>query len=167
MMQSDFVIFREEQRFRQWWVWLLVLGVAAIQWWGFVEQIVLGVPWGDSPAPDWIMWLFWLLFGIGLPVFFYRLALTVDVTPEQVIIRYRPLANRMIPFAEVESVKVRTYKPILSYGGYGLRGTSRNTVYNVSGNQGVSLLLRDGRQVLIGSQRASELALAIDSARKR
>lgn len=38
------VLFHEEQRFRQWWIWLLVLGVAALQWWGYVQQIVLDRP---------------------------------------------------------------------------------------------------------------------------
>ena len=59
----------------------MVYGVAAIQWWGFIQQIVLGKPWGNNPGPDWMMWLFWVLFGIGLPVFFHILKLTVEVTP--------------------------------------------------------------------------------------
>jgi hypothetical protein len=33
--------------------------------------------------------------------------------------------------------------------------------YNVRGDQGVELTLRDGRRVLIGTQRATELAAAI------
>jgi len=161
------IIFREEQRFRQWWVWLAVYGVAALQWWGFIQQIVLGKPWGNNPGPDWMVWLFWVLFGIGLPVCFYILKLTVEVTPDYILIGYRPLTKRVIPLADVERVEARTYKPIREYGGYGLRGTRRNTAYNVSGNQGVELTLSDGRRVMIGSQRAAELALAIDSARRK
>ncbi|MCA9870553.1 MAG: hypothetical protein KC487_09290, partial [Anaerolineae bacterium] len=61
------VLFREEQRFRQSWIWLLILFVAGLQWWGFIQQIIFGQPWGDNPAPDWMMILFWLLFGIGMP----------------------------------------------------------------------------------------------------
>ena len=51
------VLYQEEQRFRQWWVWLLLLGIAALSWWGFYEQIVRGRPWGNNPGPDWVMWL--------------------------------------------------------------------------------------------------------------
>lgn len=162
---TQLILFREQQRFRQWWVWLLVLGVAGVQWWGFIQQIVLGQPWGNNPAPDWMMWLVWLLFGIGLPLFFYKLALVVTVTPEHINISYRPLTKRIIPLADVESVEVRTYKAFREYGGYGLRGTPRNLAYNVSGNQGVALTLADSHKVMIGSQKAAELALAIDGAR--
>jgi hypothetical protein len=163
---TQIVLFREQQHFRQWWVWLLVLGVAALQWWGFMQQIVLGQPWGNNPGPDWMMWLFWLLFGIGLPLFFYMLALVVTVTPEHIVISYRPLTKRIIPLADIESVEVRTYQALREYGGYGLRGSPRNAAYNVSGHQGVALILRDGRRVMIGSLRVGELALAIDRARR-
>ncbi len=47
--------FREEQGFRQWWIWLILGLVVAVQWWGFIQQIVLGQPWGNKPAPDWLM----------------------------------------------------------------------------------------------------------------
>ena len=98
---SPIIIFHEEQRFRQWWVWLMVYGVAALQWWGFIQQIVLGKPWGNNPGPDWMMWLFWVLFGIGLPVFFHILKLTVEVTPEHIFVGYRPLTKRIIPLSDV------------------------------------------------------------------
>lgn len=164
---SEIVLFREQQRFRQWWVWLLLLGVAGLQWWGFVQQIVFGQPWGNNPAPDWMMALFWLLFGIGLPLFFYYLALIIEVTPAQVNIRFHPLTTRVIPLADIADVEVRTYQALREYGGYGWRGARGNVAYNVSGNQGVQLTLADGRRVLIGSQHARELALAIDVARGR
>jgi hypothetical protein len=31
----------------------------------------LGQPWGSNPAPDWLMVLFWLMFGAGKPLFFF------------------------------------------------------------------------------------------------
>jgi hypothetical protein len=39
--------------------------------------------------------------------------------------------------------------------------------YNVSGNRGVQLELVNGKSILIGSQRAGELALAIQEGLKR
>ena len=157
--------FREEQAFRQWWVMLLIGFVAALQWWGFIQQIVLGKPWGSNPAPDWMMVLLWLLIGIGLPVFFVCLKLIVTVTDEAIDVHYRPLTRRTIQIADVALVRARTYSPLREYGGWGIRGMGSNRAYSVSGDRGVELTLVDGRKVLIGSRRADALADAIAAAR--
>jgi len=157
-------MFREVQKFGQRWVWLLVYGIAALTWYGFVQQIIFGQPFGSNPAPDWMMWLIALLFGIGLPVFFHRLRLIVEVQDDHIYIRYVPLATRQIPFAEIERYQVRTYQPIKEYGGWGIRGWSPDKIaYNVSGNRGVELELHGGRKIMIGSQRPEELAQAIEA----
>lgn len=155
--------FHEEQRFRQLWVWMLVLGIAAIQWWSWIQQILLGQPFGDNPGPDWMVWLIWVLFGIGLPLFFVYLRLVTEVRADGVWLRYVPLTKRMIPFAEIERCEAVDYKPLRQYGGWGVRGLGSNRAYNVSGSQGVRLHLRNGAVVVIGSQRPQELALAIDT----
>ena len=163
MDRDGFERYHEEQRFRQWWIWLLVGFLVVLQWAGFVEQIVLGRPFGDNPAPDWMMILLWLVFGIGFPIFFLTLKLTVTVTGEAIQIHYRPLARRTIPISEVAQAEAGTYSPLGEYGGWGIRGFGRNRAYNVSGRRGVALNLTDGRKVMIGSQRAEELARAIEA----
>jgi hypothetical protein len=50
--QTRVHLFREGQGFRQCWLWLLIGFIVLSQWWGFVQQIVLGQPWDDKPAPD-------------------------------------------------------------------------------------------------------------------
>jgi hypothetical protein len=63
--------------------------------------------------------------------------------------------------------EARTYRPILEYGGWGIRYSpfGQGCAYNVSGNRGVQLELADGQRILIGSQRAEELARAIGEAK--
>ncbi len=78
-------------------------------------------------------------------------------------LRYVPLTRRLIPFDEIERSEAVDYQPLRQYGGWGLRGLGSNRAYNVSGSQGVRLQLRNGDVVMIGSQRAAELALAIDA----
>jgi hypothetical protein len=154
--------FREVQRIRQWWIWLLVYGIAIFAWYGFIQQMVLGQPFGSNPAPDLAMWLIWALFGLGFPLFFRSLKLVVEVLADSVHIRYVPLASRKIPFQEIERFQPRTYSPIREYGGWGIRWWGKNRrAYNVSGDRGVELTLDGGRRVMMGSQRPEELAQAI------
>jgi hypothetical protein len=155
------------QRFRQRWVWLLVLGAAAGGWWMLLQQVLLGRPVGDNPALDWVVWLLWALIGVGLPLLFLRLKMVLEVKPGLVVIHYRPVTSRVIPCAAIERLEIRTYSPIKEYGGWGIRGWSRkNMAYNVSGNRGVQLTLRDGRRVMLGSPRPEALARAIEAERR-
>jgi hypothetical protein len=67
---------------------------------------------------------------------------------------------------ETTHAEVRTYSPLREYGGWGIRGPRKRRAYNVSGDEGVQLVLVDGCVVLIGSQRANELADPIAPARE-
>ena len=126
------------------------------------QQIVLRRPFGKEPGSDWFMWLIWLLFGIGLPVVLRLLTLIVEVWPDRIVIRYVPLTTREIPLADIRRCEARIYRPVWEYGGWGIKGWSRRRMsYSVRGGQGVQLELRDGRTVMIGSQRAEDLARTI------
>ena len=154
--------FREDQRFTQWWIWLLILPLAAFAWWGFVQQIILGQPFGSNPGPDWVIWLTLLLVGIGLPALFVSIRLIVTVGGDGVTIRYRPFTTRRIGFEEIGSFEARAYKPIKEYAGWGIKGWSVERMsYSVSGGEGVELTLTDGKRVMIGSRKAQQLADAI------
>ncbi len=168
MSQNRDAAFREVQKFRQWWVWLLVYGAAALTWYSFIQQIVLGQPFGSNPGPDWMVWLIWLACGIGLPALFHILKLVVEVRHHSIQIQYVPLLTREIPFEEIESFAVRKYNPIREYGGWGIRGRGRKKkAFNVSGDRGVDLRLRSGEEILIGSQKPEQLAQALPADRRR
>ena len=67
-----------------------------------------------------------------------------------------------------KSCEPRVYRPVLEYGGWGVRYTpfGRGWAYNVSGNRGVQLVMSSGRRALVGSQRPDDLAGAINAARR-
>lgn len=161
------VIFREGQPIRKVrWVLLIVYGISLIMWYIFVMQIINGQSVGTDPASDPMVWVLFVLFGIGLPALFHYMQLIVEVDTERVRIRYIPFIDRTIPLTTIIKCEAKTYEPIRDFGGWGIRGlTKRRRAYNVSGNEGVELTLRDESQVMIGSQRAEILAAAIDKAR--
>jgi len=166
MVSGTRPLYREVQSGGLWWAWLIVLAVAAVAWWLFVQQLVLGHPLGSDPVPDWAAWIIWALVGLGLPSLVFSMRLVTEVSSQGVTIRFRPLSRRVVPFADISEVSARTYSPVKEYGGWGIKGWSRrNIAYNISGNQGVQLVLRDGRRILVGSRRAQELARVIEAQR--
>ena len=159
---SDDLAFTETQRFTQIWLWVLVILVAAVGWWAFIVQIILGHDFGTNPAPDVMLWVIFVLFGLGLPIFFRLLKLVTELHTDHIRLRYFPIYRRRIPYTDIRSVAASQYRPIVEYGGWGIRWSPVNGMaYNVSGNMGVQLELTNGKKLLIGSQRADELERAI------
>ena len=163
------VEFHEEQQFRQRWLWMLLLamtvGVSALYLYGLYTQLVLGQPWGDRPMSDTGLVLSAVLtIGItgGITLLFIKLKLTTTVDADGVHVRFFPLTRRHIPFRNIISSRARTYRPIREFGGWGIRCSRKGRAYNVSGDRGVQLELREGKPLLIGSQKAEQLADAIN-----
>jgi hypothetical protein len=82
---------REVQR-PPWYANALVLIVAAIIWYGFIQQIIFGIPFGAKPASDTGMWGLFLLFGICFPLFFLSMKLVTKTEKEGLVIRFFPIS---------------------------------------------------------------------------
>ena len=158
--------FREEQRFRQIWIWIIILGIAALMWYSAFTQIIQRRPFGENPAPNSLLIIFWILFGIGLPALLLSARLITEVRMDGIYIRFFPfhLSYKKIAFQDLQSFEVRTYNALREYGGWGIRYGPQGKAYNVGGNRGVQLVLTDGKRILIGSQRPEELAEALSLA---
>jgi len=148
-MASEY--FTERQRFRQIWVWALLLGLGLLFVWAFIQQIIMGIPWGNNPASDTGLIIFSLIpFGIILLFLVARLETRID--RRGVSYRFFPLHRtwREIEWKNINRAYVRRYKPISEFGGWGVRyGFRGGQAYNVSGDQGLQLDLDDGRKILI------------------
>ncbi len=149
-------LFYEEQRFRQAWIWVLLLGVLGILLWGIFQQEILGEPYGDKPVPTFVLVLLCAL-PLGLIWFFAQLKLMTTVTETEILIHFRPLARRNIPISEIRKAYIRKYRPISEFGGWGVRYGGKGMAYNVSGNKGLQLELKNGKLVLIGTQKNEAL----------
>jgi len=161
-MPDEYEHFRETQYLRAWWYLLLALLPAGIVYWGAIQQLYLGEPWGNNPAPDGLMWFLLIVFGALFPLFLLSIHMTTTVT-ETVNIRFFPIMNkpRRIARQEIVSYGVVTYRPISEYGGWGIKGTSSHRAYNMSGNRGVRITFANGKTVLIGSQKPEQLLTAM------
>ena len=164
------VLFKEEQQFRQWWWIVLILGATipamVICIYALYQQIVRGIQVGDSPAPNGVLivilvFLFVMLWG------YFSLKLEVWIDQEGIHYRFFPLIfkNKLISTVEIQRFEIRKYKPILEYGGWGVRrgfGRKWQRAYNVSGNIGLQLYLTNGKKVLFGTQKPQAILHAMN-----
>lgn len=157
--------YREVQQFRQVWIWVLVSALSGLVWYATVMQLLLHRPLDGSPMTDILLVIFWFIFGLGLPALFFFSRLVTEVRDDGIYICFFPFHRTFhrIAFTEVKQYKVRTYHPIIEYGGPGIRFGSKGKAYNVSGDCGVQIELLNGERLLIGSQRAEELWRAIQA----
>jgi len=149
--------FRETQRFRQPWLWGLLLGVTLLVGGSLYVEGASGL--GAVIG---------LAVVVAVLALFAVAELTVEVREDGVRIQFFPLhlSPWRIPLEDIECSEVVEYSPIRDYGGWGIRWTAGGKAYNVSGSEGVRVDRRDDRQLLIGSQRADELEAAIERARR-
>jgi hypothetical protein len=157
---------REIQHFRQPWLWILILFISISAVWGMIQQLFLGKPFGNNPAPDTTLIIIVIIFGFGFPYAFYKMNLTTEVRSDGIYYCFFPfhLSFRKITLEGLVKYEVRTYNPIRDYGGWGIRWGSKGKAYNVSGNRGVYLEFSDGKRLLIGSQKPEKFAEALDLA---
>lgn len=169
MEQQDNVFFREVQRFNSIWVWVLVLLIAGLMWYITIKQIIFGTPMGDNPAPDVLLILFWVAFGVLFPVFMlWMCRLIIEVRSDGIYIRFAPFHNRFKPFLfkDIIGYKPVVYHSLQRFGGWGVRFNAKGeTAYNISGNQGMKLQLKHNT-IIVGTQKLDELKEAMDSVQK-
>ena len=117
------IIFREVQKFRQPWIWVILLSITALMLYFIVMQVALGEPVGNNPAADWLLIILVIVFGLGFPVFFYFLNLTVEVRSDGLYYRYFPLqlSFKKITYDSMLKCEVRSYSALKEYGGWGIR----------------------------------------------
>ncbi len=158
-------LFRESQRFKQWFFYVPVIIVTVIVWWQFIQQIALDRPVGEEPLPDWLAWVLTIVFGLGFPAFTALVRMITEVRPGELSVRLYPFRPVRIGVAEIESAETRQYSAMREYGGWGVRlSRSSGRAYNASGDQGVQLVMTDGRRILIGTQQPEQLLGALRAA---
>lgn len=144
--------FNETQKFRQWWLVIILLLPTGLIAYGVIQQLVFRMPFGDKPASDMLL-VGILLFMILLDFLLLSVRLETRIDYAGVHYRWRPLMSkdRSIPWENIQHAEVIRYR----FVGYGWRFSFRyGRVYNVSGNEGLQLVLKNGSKLLIGTQQA-------------
>lgn len=153
-------IFAERQRFTQWWLWVLLAGINGLVIYGAVYQLSTGKPFGNNPASDGVL-IWTVVFSLSITALFFVFKLETKISKEGVEVRFFPLRRKfkLYPWSSVAKAYTRTYSPIREYGGWGVRYrfSGNGKALNVSGNRGLQLVMHDGSELLIGTQRQQEI----------
>lgn len=163
------VIFREIQRFASWLRWVIAVSMGfgvVLNCFALHEMSSRQLLTDTDILPIISLIALGVLLPIAIALLFWLLKLETEVRADGLYVRFFPFHIQFKKFAPEDWSEhhARTYRPILEYGGWGIRcGWRGGKAYNVSGNQGVQLVFKDGKRLLIGSQKAEELADAITS----
>lgn len=145
---SKLVLYFEQQRFTQWWLWIIIIGIAVLL---FPDSGILKL--------DSIQIIVRIVLPLLFVVFFCTLKLTTRITPETIKITYYPLFTKKFNWTDIQQAQIIDYGFI---GGWGIRlGTDYGTVYNVKGTKGLHIKV-NGKQYVIGTQNEQQLGSIIE-----
>ncbi|WP_243765964.1 hypothetical protein [Polaribacter cellanae] len=148
-------VFKEEQRFTQTWL-IAVMAVSLIVPVIIVFQEYLK-DYTKMTTTSFVLTLTGILAS-ALFIFAFKLKTKIDEQGIQYQFFPFHFKFRKIEWKEITSAKVRIYDPIGEYVGWGLKGGSlwnkkKGKCINVSGDIGIQLVLKNGKKLLIGTQK--------------
>lgn len=151
-------IFKEEQRFNQLWIIILIM-VSMLVPLGIIVGTYLKKP--DSfTTTEFLIIIGILIIASGI-IFLFKLSTRID----EYGIHYKffpfHIKYRSIQWNEITEAYFRKYDALNEYGGWGLKGgalwkKSKGVAINVSGDIGIQLELKNGKRLLIGTQKEND-----------
>jgi len=161
------VLFYEKQRFTQVWLWVIIIGVftfmIGLLLFGMYKQIIEGEQFGTKPMSDMglvITTVLTVLMAGLISWLFYRVKLFTIVKNDGIYVRFYPFHGKFKSYKweEIDKLFIRKYRPLLEYGGWGLRyGFKGGKAFNVSGDMGLQVVSVSGKKILIGTNKPSQL----------
>lgn len=153
-------IFKEEQHFNQSWLIALIL-ISLLIAIGVILKTYVNNPSSYSTA-ELIAKIGFAILVSGL-IFIFKLTSRID--EKGFHYKFFPFhwSFKLIEWSEIDKASIRIYKPLTEYGGWGIKGGtvvwpgSKGKAINVSGNIGIQLELKNGKKLLIGTQKQSEV----------
>ncbi|WP_375559991.1 DUF6141 family protein [Bernardetia sp. OM2101] len=156
-MESTF-LFKEQQFGWKNWILSVVVPITLIP-----VSVYLGFEIIGKSSLEQIILFCILIFNSVLCLFLIFIKLEIKVTKDEIYYRVFPFhfSTQTLSKSEVLEVESVIYNPIGEWGGWGIRKNSKGKAYNMYGNKGVEVTLKNGKIILFGSQKPDELYDAI------
>jgi Family of unknown function (DUF6141) len=156
--------FDETQKFSQTLIWIILfiaLGISFVSLYLLVTSFMDGTL--QIPAITFVAFLIPFLIVPIIMYIIYSAKLETNVEEDGLIYRFFPLirSSKKILWEDIEKMEIITYRPLLDYGGYGIRWGTKGKAINVSGDKGLQIIFKDGKKLLIGTNKPDELLIAL------
>jgi hypothetical protein len=156
------MMFNEQQRFKQKWLWVILLFINGLMMYAIYNQIFNHESFGSKPISN--AQLIFIAIAVVLISFFFIIAkLDTKIDSTGIYYRFFPIhfSFRKISWQDVSNVYVRKYNPIVEYGGWGIRFGffGKGQALNISGTNGMQIDFINNKKLLMGTQKPKELEL--------
>ena len=157
---SNRILFKEKQKFSQWWLWLIFIVIDSIFVLGTIIQIMGKQEFGNNPLSNTgLLIITGFLIILSLTFIIYRLE--TQITETGIFYRAYPFQkNKKISWEKISKAYIREYKPFSEYysGRIRIIGLmSSDQAFIVSGNKGLQLVFVTGERFLIGTQKPEDM----------
>jgi hypothetical protein len=151
---------KEYQKLTQWWVKLLliipVLVLAVVLMLASLEEPMI-----EFTDSEFVTMIVCFLIMLLVAYLILKVELRTEISQEGIHLRFIPFhgKSRIYKWSEIENIAIRKYKPISEYGGWGIRFSlsGKGRAFNVLGNMGIQLEFKDGKKLLIGTQKPEKV----------
>jgi hypothetical protein len=156
---TDDILFEERQRFNQWWLWILLIGVNIFA----IHDAVRDFLHQDTAHSVVLISSILIPLGVtaGVTLLLRIFRLDTQIKKDGVYVRFYPFHRKYLVYNwdAIAEHSIRTYRPLLEYGGWGLRaGFGKGTAFTVSGNKGIQLVFKNKTRLLIGTHKPDEVS---------
>ena len=102
------------------------------------------------------------MFIFGLIAMFWFMRLKTEIDQNEIRINFFPFIKKRVNWKEIKNAEIVNYGFV---GGWGIRlWTKYGTVYNTKGDKGLAIELLNGKKILIGTQKETELRKIVEKA---
>lgn len=153
-------MFSEKQRMRNISVILILILINMLFIIGIIKQIGFGTPFGNNPLSDTFLLILTGIILIFTFVNIFIVSLDTIINKEGIYVRFAPFQRRYNYYSweDIDEVSIITYRPLKTYGGWGIRFGMNSKIYNMSGNIALKIRFKNRKDLLIGTINPDELS---------
>lgn len=161
--------FNEKQYQKSLWKWVLMIILNFLLIFGAIMQVGFNKNFGNSPMSDNMLIIVTILI-ICFSILLLSSYLQTFINEEGVYVKYFPfqIKYKFYSWESIKSARVRSYNPLIEFGGWGYKRNKfhfsnfrlvikSSICYTVSGTNGLELILKNGKKVMIGTHSPNTL----------